>query len=366
MNIYFIYYFLIFFFNNANTLKIVTKPKKNYYQNNGNFFWKIGKSEQYKKKKLHRTLFNNFPICVYRDNKNQLNAISDICIHRGAAMSFGKVLKNNCVQCPYHGWEYKKGIVKNIPGCPDVKNNFGVPLFNITEINDDVFLCPSFDINSQSGPLPLNEPFIPPEATDSTFVRIHGKKHIQRPHHLITENVLDMMHISYVHTFGNQMSPIPFEIKYEDTGNFSGKTTFYYTSGPTSMSSIIGGAKEVKVENEFYLPDTTVTRVYAGNIVKTIVTHCYPIGKNESILHFDLYRNFLQFPVFDILFHNQMDITLKEDIGIINNIYDKHIRGFMNTKYDVTQLKFREKWNKHSFFEKSKIQNKECNNCNKK
>ena len=295
-----------------------------------------------------------------------MNAISDICIHRGAAMSFGKLLKNNCVQCPYHGWEYKKGIVKNIPGCPDVNNNFGVPLFNITEINDDVFLCPSFDINSQSGPLPLNEPFIPPEATDSSFVRIHGKKHIQRPHHLITENVLDMMHISYVHTFGNQMSPIPFEIKYEDTGNFSGKTTFYYTSGPTSMSSIIGGAKEVKVENEFYLPDTTVTRVYAGSIVKTIVTHCYPIGKNESILHFDLYRNFLQFPVFDILFHNQMDITLKEDIGIINNIYDKHIRGFMNTKYDVTQLKFREKWNKHGFFEKSKIQNKECNNCNKK
>ena len=61
-----------------------------------------------------------------------------------------------------------------------------------------------------------------------------------------------------------------------------------------------------------------------------------------------------------------MDITLKEDIGIINNIYDKHIRGFMNTKYDVTQLKFREKWNKHGFFEKSKTQIKDCNNCNKK
>ena len=38
----------------------------------------------------------------------------------------------------------------------------------------------------------------------------------------------------------------------------------------------------------------------------------------------------------------------------------------MNTKYDVTQLKFREKWNKHSFFEKSKTQIKDCNNCNKK
>ena len=133
------------------------------------------------------------------------------------------------------------------------------------------------------------------------------------------------------------------------------------------MSSIIGGVKEVKVENEFYLPDTTVTRVYAGKMIKTIVTHCYPIGKNESILYFDLYRNFLQFPIFDLVFYNQMDITLKEDISIINNIYDNHIRGFMNTKYDITQLKFREKWNKHHFNENIKIKkNKECNNCNKK
>ena len=50
MNICFIYYFLIFFFNKANTLKIVTKPKKNYYQNNGNFFWKIGKVNNTKRK----------------------------------------------------------------------------------------------------------------------------------------------------------------------------------------------------------------------------------------------------------------------------------------------------------------------------
>ena len=161
-----------------------------------------------------------------------------------------------------------------------------------------------------------------------------------------------MMHISYVHTFGNQVSPIPFEIKYEDIDDFSGKTTFHYTAGPTSMSSLLGQSKYVKVENEFYLPDTTVTRVFAGPIIKTIVTHCYPIGKNESILHYDLYRNFLQQPLFDGLFHKQMDITLKEDVDILNGIYDNYIKGFMNTKFDITQLKYREKWNKQFISEK--------------
>tara|TARA_B100000123_G_scaffold243038_1_gene197628 strand:- start:90 stop:1175 length:1086 start_codon:yes stop_codon:yes gene_type:complete len=343
---------LFFFLFYVNSYKIVTKPKKNAYQFNGNFFWKIGKSDNYKQGKLHRTIFNDYPLCIYRDKNNKLNTISDICVHRGAALSYGKLLDNNCLQCPYHGWQYKNGMVKNIPGCPEIKANIGVPHFETIENNNDVFICPTYDYNSRSGIEAVNHIYTPPEANDTSFVRIHGIKHIKRPSFLITENVLDMMHISYVHSFGNQMSPIPYEIKYDEINDYAGKTTFYYNAGPTSMSSLIGNVKEVKVENEFHLPDTTVTRVFAGNIVKTIVTNCYPIGKNESILHFDLYRNFLQFPLFDGIFHTQMDITLKEDIGIINGIYDNYIRGFMNTKYDVTQLKYREKWNKHFINEK--------------
>ena len=42
----------------------------------------------------------------------------------------------------------------------------------------------------------------------------------------------------------------------------------------------------------------------------------------------------------------QMEITLREDIEILNGIYDNYIKGFMNTKFDQTQLKYREKWNK--------------------
>ena len=60
------------------------------------------------------------------------------------------------------------------------------------------------------------------------------------PIFLITENVLDMMHISYVHSFGNQMSPIPYDIIYDESNDYAGKTTFYYNAGPTSMSSLIG------------------------------------------------------------------------------------------------------------------------------
>ena len=49
------------------------------------------------------------------------------------------------------------------------------------------------------------------------------------------------------------------------------------------MSLLIGGAQIVEVENEFHLPDATVTRVKANDITKTIITHCYPLAKKIDI-----------------------------------------------------------------------------------
>lgn len=344
---YLFYIFLISnFYINTNGKKIInTKPSSNTYKHNLPLFWKIGKSSHYINNKPQKIIFDDYPICIYRNNKNEITAVSDICVHRAASLSKGKLLNNGCLQCPYHGWEYKNGVVETVPGCSEMKkNSFGVPNFETLELNDDIYLRPSYDLNSEKGTLYNHSIYIPPEAINKDYVRISGALKISRPNYLITENVLDMLHVSYVHSFGNNLSPIPFKLEYTDQGEMSGKTTFHYTAGLTSMSKILGGADYVKVENEFYLPDTTVTRVYASDeLSKTIVTNCYPIGKNESILYYDLYRNFFTNCIFDEIFHWQMRLTLKEDIDILNNVYDEYNKGFMSTKFDITQTKYREK-----------------------
>lgn len=341
---YFIWLIILYYTRCTKELKITTKPSSAKYKNNIPLFWKIAKKNTFTDHKPKRYIFNEYPIAIYKDYNDNINAISDICMHRGASLSGGKILKNNCLQCPYHGWEYENGLVKHIPGYVDSTNrNYGVPQFEIKEVNDDIFIRPTFDINSKKGNTYNHTIYVPPEAYDSNFVRISGERKIFRPNNIITENVIDMMHISYVHSFGNSLSPVPFNMEYEDLNELSGRSTFHYTAGPNSMSKIIGGAKFVTVENEFHLPDVTVTRVTANNIVKTIVTHSYPIGQNESILHFDLYRNFLQPPIFDPLFHYQMKLTLDEDTKILYRIYDDYMLGFMSTKFDITQIKYREK-----------------------
>jgi phenylpropionate dioxygenase-like ring-hydroxylating dioxygenase large terminal subunit len=337
-------YYILFILPVIWSRRLTSKPSSKKYKYNLPLFWKIGKKYEFQDKPPRKIIFNGFPIAIYKDNKNKLIAVSDICVHRGASLSCGKVLSNNCLQCPYHGWEYNKGLVHSIPGLPEVnKSTFGVPQFEIQEINQDIYLRPTYDLNSQKGSFLNHSVYIPPEENDSSFIKISGSIHIKRPYNMITENVLDMMHISYVHSFGNSLSPVPFDIHFEDLNEIAGRTTFHYTSAPTSMSKLIGGAKFVIVENEFHLPDVTVTRVNANKITKTIITHCYPINKNESIFHFDLYRNFFTSDWFNPLFELQMYITLKEDLKILNNIYDKYQLGFISNKFDITQVKYRSK-----------------------
>jgi phenylpropionate dioxygenase-like ring-hydroxylating dioxygenase large terminal subunit len=57
------------------------------------------------------------PVVVFRTDAGAA-VLSDLCIHRGAPLSLGRV-KDNCIVCPYHGWEYDaEGMCQKIPQLP--------------------------------------------------------------------------------------------------------------------------------------------------------------------------------------------------------------------------------------------------------
>jgi len=54
-------------------------------------------------------------LAFWRDTKGVVHCISDVCCHRGASISHGKV-KNDFIMCPFHGFEYdSSGTVRLIP-----------------------------------------------------------------------------------------------------------------------------------------------------------------------------------------------------------------------------------------------------------
>jgi phenylpropionate dioxygenase-like ring-hydroxylating dioxygenase large terminal subunit len=65
------------------------------------------------------TTLLNEAVVVWR-SETGIHAMRDVCIHRGTALSLGWI-KNNCLVCPYHAWEYdKKGACVFIPQAPDM------------------------------------------------------------------------------------------------------------------------------------------------------------------------------------------------------------------------------------------------------
>jgi phenylpropionate dioxygenase-like ring-hydroxylating dioxygenase large terminal subunit len=53
----------------------------------------------------YATVILETAIVLWRSGSGDLRAFRDLCLHRGTALSLGRV-EDDCLVCPYHGWEY--------------------------------------------------------------------------------------------------------------------------------------------------------------------------------------------------------------------------------------------------------------------
>ena len=135
-------------------------------------------------------------LVFWRDKEGEIGCIFDKCTHRGAALSKGKVLKNNKIQCPFHGFEYdKNGKVTKIPA---IGKNAPVP---------DRYKINSYPVKDEHGfiwlwwgeeqekypPIPFFED-IDDKFIYDTFID-HWPVHYTRA----IENQLDVVHLPFVH-----------------------------------------------------------------------------------------------------------------------------------------------------------------------
>jgi vanillate O-demethylase monooxygenase subunit len=59
------------------------------------------------------------PLVIWRDSAGTAHATSDVCVHRGTALSGGCV-KGDTIMCPYHGWQFDEtGKCTHIPQLED-------------------------------------------------------------------------------------------------------------------------------------------------------------------------------------------------------------------------------------------------------
>ena len=70
-----------------------------------NYWYVILESKEIKKDQFTGVTRLGQKLVLWRDAKNLIHCISDICAHRGASLCAGKLVDNH-MQCPFHGMEY--------------------------------------------------------------------------------------------------------------------------------------------------------------------------------------------------------------------------------------------------------------------
>ena len=272
---------------------------------------------------------------VWKNEKNKYYGLDDACSHKGASLSGGKICNNNIV-CPYHAYEFNcHGKLSVVPGISFQHSPIqDMSRHSVIEKNGWVYLNTldtvghKFDENVyiETEELARNDSVVFLDMNFNCYSRV------------LSENSLDVMHIGFVHTFGNSKKPAPIEIhppRFISPHHY--KTTYAYEAGENSMARKAFGVKELKIENEFYLPHTTVARVIFGPFVSTVITFALPISANKSKLFVKTYRNFWKNAVGDAVSEKMMYTTMLQDKTIVENIDSRFMDGKFNMKFDKLQ-----------------------------
>ena len=65
---------------------------------------------------MRRVMLLGEPVVIGRGRSGEMFALRDICPHRGVPLSAGKIKADDSVECPYHGWRFRKnGVCSAIP-----------------------------------------------------------------------------------------------------------------------------------------------------------------------------------------------------------------------------------------------------------
>jgi phenylpropionate dioxygenase-like ring-hydroxylating dioxygenase large terminal subunit len=287
---------------------------------------------------------------VWKNIDGKYNCLDDVCSHKGASLSGGKI-HNNCAVCPYHGYEFNSnGTLVKVPGLNFQSSPiYDVSKYSIIEKNGWVYLN-TMQTNISNPEMQIN--IFEEEEFAKNFSVVHLNMDFNCYSRILSENSLDVMHIGFVHTFGNKENPAPtYENPPKLVSPYHYKSSYEYQSGKDSMVKKVFKINTLKIENEFILPHTTVARVIFGDYVSTVITFALPLSENKSRLFVKTYRNFWNNDMGDVLTRNLMHNTMLQDKIVVENIDMKNMDGKFNMKFDKLQNTYKSFYKKlvHNF-----------------
>ncbi len=191
-----------------------------------NFWWPLEFTPEVTAKPKRVTALGQ-EFVLFRTADGQPHVMSDLCVHRGGALSDGWVDGKGCVVCPYHGWEYKPDgecvrIPANLKGVP-VPKKARVDAYPTVDKYGWVWAFLGDLPEAERPPLPALPYFDQAADYKMTYGDFKWNAHYDRA----LENSLDIAHAPWVHggAFGNRDEPEVGDYKVEELDAWARRAT---------------------------------------------------------------------------------------------------------------------------------------------
>jgi phenylpropionate dioxygenase-like ring-hydroxylating dioxygenase large terminal subunit len=142
---------------------------------------------------------------LFRDSAGAIHCLSDVCCHRGGSLSHGKCV-NDCVQCPYHGWQYAgDGRVQRMPALGDdikIPAKARVDSYPVVERYGYVWV---FLGDRAAGERPELPELLAEYGDDTNWRMVRMQRDWDVNWARLKENLADASHLYIVHSFGKHL-----------------------------------------------------------------------------------------------------------------------------------------------------------------
>lgn len=223
---------------------------------------------------------------IYRDLAGQPVAHLDRCPHRNVPLSEGRCLKDDTIECPYHGWRFRPdGQCTLIPSLTrEPKKLHRVETFATCEQYGLVWLCPV------AGVVPATRPHSISEVEDDSYSTLVRAVDFPAGLHAVVENALDVPHTAILHRGlfrGGERNRIQVRLKRYETW---AEAEYIGEPPPTGLVARLlnwGGSERLRVDHwdRFILPNLLQVEYRLGQRTHLLISgFCNPISDDETRL----------------------------------------------------------------------------------
>lgn len=258
-----------------------------------NFWYAIERTDAIGERPKQLTVLGMELAVFRRRSDKKIIALSNLCVHRGGALSDGWV-EGDCIRCPYHGWAYDgSGACREIPANPvgsPIPKKAHVDAYPVEERYGWVWVY--------LGDLPAAErPPIPalPEFDQPGWRAVYGEFTWKAHYSRVTENGIDLAHTAFVHqnSFGNREKPqIPSFDLIQDETSASCSVTLEPPL-PRGLWKLLRRKRTpVRATVTIYMPSISRLELNFGAWKTIVFDSNVPVDEHTTRTHYIQLRNF--------------------------------------------------------------------------